>query len=107
MALGGQVIDFVRLDIVDQMANLPGVAQVAKMEKKTGSVFMRVHIEMVNAPGIEGAGPAYQTMHFITLGQEKLGQIAAVLASYACNQGFLYRIHQVAMLLSIFQKLKD
>ena len=94
MALGGQVIDFVRLDIVDQMAELPGVAQIPIMQKKPGPCFMGVHVQVVNAPGIEGAGPAHQAMHFITLGQEELGQIAAVLSGNPGNQRLFTPTHQ-------------
>jgi hypothetical protein len=100
MALGSQTIDFVRLNIVDQMAELPGIAQVSIVEKKTGPGFMRVDIQMVNAPGIEGAGPAHQTMHFVPLGQEKLGQITAVLSGDPGNQG-LFSQYQFESLPSL------
>jgi hypothetical protein len=49
------VVDFVRLEIIDQMGELLGVAQIAIMQKKPGPGFMGVHIQMVNAPGIESA----------------------------------------------------
>ena len=93
MALGRQVIDFVRLDIVDQVAELPGVGQIPIMQKQPGSLFMGVHVQVVNAPGVEGAGPAHQAMHLITLAQKELGQIAAVLPGNPGNQRLFTLTH--------------
>jgi hypothetical protein len=67
------------------------------MKEKPGPCLMGVHVQVVNAPGIEGAGPAHQAMHFITLVQEELGQIAAVLSGYPSNQGLFTPTHDESL----------
>jgi hypothetical protein len=75
------------------MAELPGVAQIPIMQQQPDSFFMRVHVQVVNAPGVEGAGSAHQTMHFIPLGQQELSQIAAILSGNPGNQRLFTPTH--------------
>ncbi len=85
VTLGCQVINLVRLQIVDHMAEQPGVGHVPVVQEQPHSDLTGVHIEMLDAPGIEGAGPPHQAMHFITLPQQQFCQITAVLAADACD----------------------
>ncbi len=79
MALGCQMINFRRLNIIDQIGELAGVAQVAIVQKQAGGRVMGVHIQMFNAGGVKSAGPANQPMHFIPFGQEQFRQVTAIL----------------------------
>jgi hypothetical protein len=51
---------------------------------------MGVLIDMINSIGVEGAGPADNSMDFITFTEEQLGQVATVLAS---NPGYQSAFH--------------
>jgi len=43
------------------------------MKKQLGLGTMRVHIKMLNATGVEGAGPANKAVDFIAFGKKQLG----------------------------------
>jgi hypothetical protein len=53
MALRGQVIYLIGLDVIDDFRELLGVGKVAIMEKKPGFGVMGIHIEVVDAAAIE------------------------------------------------------
>jgi hypothetical protein len=46
---------------------------------------------MVQAPRVEGAGAADDAMHFVAFGQQEFGQVGAILAGDADDQGFFSR----------------
>ena len=54
MALGRQVIDFVRLHLLHQADQVGGVGQVAVVQEKPHAGLVQVLVEMVDTPGIEG-----------------------------------------------------
>src|SRR5438876_3726893 len=51
---------------------------------------MRVMVQVVNAIGVKRARPADDTVHFIPFGEQKLGQIRAVLPGDAREQRFFH-----------------
>jgi hypothetical protein len=67
------MVYFVRLDFVDQVGQLVAVGQVAVVKKEPGRCLMRIHEEMVDAIGVEGAGSPDKSVNFVALGQEELG----------------------------------
>ena len=50
---------------------------------------MGILVEVVNPAGVEATGTALDAVYLITLLQQELSQIAAVLAGDACNEGLL------------------
>jgi hypothetical protein len=50
------------------------------MENEITVFGMGVLVEMIDAVGIEQGSPALDAMHDVTLVQQKLGQVGAVLA---------------------------
>ncbi len=48
-------------------------------------IIMRIMIDMINTAGIECAGPANDTVYFISFTEEKFCQIGTILAGYAGN----------------------
>ena len=47
---------------------------------------MRILVEVIDPGGVEAAGPAFDAMHGVALLQQKLRQVAAVLAGDAGDQ---------------------
>ena len=83
MTLGAEVINLIRLHLLDDPNQIGAVCEVAVVKHQARSIFVRVLIEMIDPAGIEAARSPLDTMHLITLLQQQLRQIAAVLASYA------------------------
>ena len=59
------------------------------------AVGMRIMVDVIDAAGVEGAGPANNSVNFIAFVQQQLCQVGAVLAGDAGNerffQGYLLR----------------
>lgn len=49
---------------------------------------MGVLVDMVHPLCVEQGSPAFDAVYFVAFLQEKLGQVGAVLAGYAGDQGF-------------------
>jgi len=69
MSLGSEMIDLIRFDIVDDVVDLAGVSQISIMQEKPDISQVRIHIEMIDPGGVEGACPSNDPMHFIVLVQ--------------------------------------
>jgi hypothetical protein len=93
MTLGGEMINLVGFDVVDDFCELPGIGKVSIMEKKMGTGKMRVSIEMVDAAPVERAGPPDDAVHLVAFGKEELREIRTVLARDACYEGFFHSGH--------------
>lgn len=71
------------------------------MQKKPDVLFVAVPVKMVDAAGVEGARPADDAVHFISLLQKELAQIGAVLAGDSGNQGFFHGVTFSRMLYGL------
>src|SRR5439155_20904214 len=89
VALGGQIVDFVRLNLSDQPGQRAGVAQIAIVQKQPGAPRMRVVVNRIQAPRIESAGPPNNAVHFVSFGQQQLRQVGPVLSGNSGNERFL------------------
>ena len=54
MTLRSEIVDFVRLCLLNEADQVGGIGQVAIMQEQTRLGFARVGIEVVNARGVEG-----------------------------------------------------
>ena len=102
MALGRQVVDLVGLGFLDQANQIGRVRQIAVMEEEAHALLMAVHVEMIDAAGVEGGRPALHAMNDIALGQQQCRQICAVLAGDARDKCDLLRHDPPARLLSVY-----
>ena len=50
MALGGQVVDFVQLDVLDDVNQVGGIGEVAVVHEEADVLFVEILIEVIN-PG--------------------------------------------------------
>lgn len=53
MALGAQVVDFVKLRLLNDAHQVAGVAQVAIVQLEVGVAYMRVLVNVVHPLGVE------------------------------------------------------
>jgi hypothetical protein len=61
------MIDLARLNVVDQVAELPSIVEVPIMEKKLAFQIMRVRIDVVYPFRVERARSPDETMNLIAL----------------------------------------
>ena len=87
MALRAQVINFVRLGLLDEPNEVGAIGEVAVMQDEIAVIQVRVLVDMVHPCCIEQAGSALDAMHQIAFGQQKLGQVRAVLPCDARDKG--------------------
>jgi len=90
VALGGEVVDFLRLDSSDQAGEGAGVAQVAVVKFEWGIGDMGIGVDGLEATGVEGAGTADDSVDFVAFCQEEFGEVGAVLAGDAGDEGFFH-----------------
>jgi hypothetical protein len=87
MTLCGKVVDLVRLNVLYDARQATGIGQVTVVQKELAIRRMWILVEMVNAIGLEQRRPPPDTVDDVSLFQKKLGQIRAILAGNAGDQG--------------------
>ncbi|MNL02313.1 hypothetical protein D3C87_1228140 [compost metagenome] len=80
VALRGEVVDLVGLDLLDDPDQIGGVGQVSVMQVKPAVGVMGILVEVVDAIGIEQGSPALDPVDLIALLQQQLGQIRTILS---------------------------
>jgi hypothetical protein len=60
------------------------------MQKKAHAVDVRVPVETVDAFGVKCSGPLDDAVHLITLAEQELGEIRAVLSGDAGDERFFH-----------------
>jgi hypothetical protein len=68
-------------------------------------LVVRIAVNVVNSPGIEGAGSPDQPMHFVAFREQKLCQVRAILTRDACDQCFFHRFIQNPLFCLFFYTL--
>ena len=86
MALRGEVVDFVGLDLLDDADQVGGVGQVAVVEDEAAVGVVRVLVEVVDAVGVEQRGAAFDAVDGVAFVQQEFGEIGAVLAGDAGDE---------------------
>ena len=71
VALRAQVVDFVRLRFLDDAREVAAVAQVAVVQLEVGVADVRVLVDVVNALGVERAGPALDAVDDVAFCQQE------------------------------------
>ena len=90
MRLRGQVVDFHRLNLLDEAVQVARIRQIAVMQNHSGILFMTVFIKMIDTVGVEGALAADNAVYLIPLLHQQFGQVRAVLTGYSGNQCFFH-----------------
>ena len=91
MRLGSQMVDFVRSRLAHDPPETAGVCEVPVVQEQPDIVFVAIPVHVIDAVGIEARRAPDHPMHDVSLVQQVLSQIRAVLASNACDQSGLHR----------------
>jgi hypothetical protein len=84
VALGGEVVDLVGPD------ELQGLDQRRRVDE-VAVVQVELIAHLVDAPGVERAGAPHEAVDLVSLGEQELGEVAAVLAGDAGDECFFHR----------------
>ena len=85
MGLSREVIDFVGLDLFEDVAQAGAVRHVAVMQAE-GDLFMRIGIDGIQAIGVEGGSAADHAVHLVAFGQQEFGQEGTILPGNPENE---------------------
>ena len=67
MALGAEVIDLIRLHLLDDPDQVGAVGEVAVMEHQARITLVRILIQMIDPAGVEAARAPLNAMHLVAL----------------------------------------
>ena len=95
MALRSQVVNFIRLGLLDNARQIRGISQIPMMQEEPNTFQMRIAIQMIDSGGVEHRGTTLDAVHYVAFVQQKLRQVSAVLTSDAGDEcDLLFRSHQ-------------
>ena len=90
MALGAQVIDLIRPDLLQKVGQLSRNAEVAVVKIDPGLRVVEIPVQMIDPVGVECAGPADEAVDLIPLAEQKLCQVGTVLARDPGDERFFH-----------------
>ena len=85
MALRPEVVNFIGLDVIDEIGDLPRDGKVPIVQEEPGVWKMRVLVDVIDAVRIECACPTDEAMNLVAFLEEQFSQVASVLASDSCD----------------------
>jgi hypothetical protein len=65
--LRAEVVDFVRLELVEQFHHLHRVGEITVMQEQPDAVHVRVTVKMIDPARVEGRGAADDTVDLVAL----------------------------------------
>ena len=74
-----EMVNFVRLQVVNQLHQIHRIAQVAVVQEHPDAVDMRIGIKVIDARRVERAGAANDAVDFVTFFEEEISEVAAIL----------------------------
>jgi hypothetical protein len=80
MALGSQIVNFIGLHPLDYAQQTVGIGHIAIVQEEAPFRDMRVLIQVVDALRVQQGTAPLDTVHLVSLGEEKLGKIGTILA---------------------------
>lgn len=90
MALGCQVVDFVRLHLLHDADQVAGIRKIPVVQYEFAAFLVRPLVKMVDTVRIEQGRAALDAVDFIALVQKEFRQIGAVLASDTGDECFFH-----------------
>ena len=89
MALRAEVVDFVRLGLLDDADQIAGVAEITVVQLELGVGDVGILINIVDALGVERGGAPLDAVDDIAFFQQEFGKVGAILAGDAGDEGDL------------------
>ena len=90
MALSGEVIDLVGLNILQQTDQVGCVGHIPVMQEEPGLALMRIDINVIDASSVEGRRPPLDAVNDIALIEQEPGQQSPILPGHSCDQRDLF-----------------
>lgn len=90
MALGRQVVDFVRLHFLHDADQVAGVRKIPVVQYELAAFLVRPLVKMVDTVRIEQGRTALDAVDFVALVQKEFRQIGAVLTGDAGDECFFH-----------------
>ena len=86
VALGGEVVDLIRLNLLDHPQQARGIGHVAVVEGEGQAAIVRLAEEVIDAIGVEQGGAPLDAVDRIALADQVLRQVRTILAGDARDQ---------------------
>ena len=86
MRLRAQVVNLIGLDLIDQAAEACGIGQIAIVKAQGRLRLVRIGIDVIEAVRVKCRSAADDSVNFVALGEQKLGEIGAVLTGDAGDE---------------------
>jgi hypothetical protein len=80
MALGAKIIDFVRLDVLQDTRQVRTVGQIPVVQLKPRVIDMGIGVDMVDALRVEQRRAPLDTMNLIPFREQKFSKVGAILS---------------------------
>ena len=100
MTLGRQIVDFVRLNFLDNTDQICGIGKITVVQFESHILLMGILIEMINPIGIKRRSTPFQTMYLIPLFKQKLCQIRSILTGNPGNKCCFHLIFSHGLIFS-------
>ncbi len=102
MALSGEIIDFIRLHLLDNAHEAAGIRHITIVKDKLTFLDVRILIKMIDAIGIEQGGATLDAVDDIPLMQQEFREIRAVLAGDAGNESYFGHLESNGLFLTLY-----
>src|SRR5579863_1381048 len=86
MAHGAEVINLIGFCFLNDADQVGTVGEIPIMQMKMDILFMRILVEMIHAIGIKKRTPSLNAVNLVSLIEQELTEVSAILARYARNQ---------------------
>jgi hypothetical protein len=86
VALRGEVVDLVRLDLLDDAQQAQRIGQIAVVQMDAGLGVVELVVEMIDALGVERRRAPLDAVHLVAFREQELGEISAILARDAGDE---------------------
>ena len=83
MALRAQIVDFVRVQIVEERGKRAAVCKIGIVQEKAVVGLVKIAEDVIDSIGVEAGRATLEAVNFVAFCQEQLGQVRAILASAA------------------------
>ena len=66
MRLRPQIVDFVGLQLIEQLHHLHRIREITIVEEEANAINVGVTVKVIDAAGVERRGPADNAVHLVT-----------------------------------------
>ena len=93
MALSGQIVDFVGLNLLNDANQIGAVRQIAIVKREARMTDVRVLVQMIDPVRVEERRAPLDAVNPISLRKQQFGKIGAILSRNAGNERNFVVVH--------------